>query len=134
MPALKADQRAMRQVMLNLLSNAAKFTPQSGRIDLTLTISAQGDVELTVSDNGIGIPADKLQEVLEPFGQVDDTNARQHGGTGLGLPITKSLIEMHGGNFTLHSELGHGTTAAITLPGWRLVWNEGANSAATHGA
>ena len=134
MPALKADQRAMRQVMLNLLSNAAKFTPESGRIELTVAISAQGDLELTVNDNGIGIPADKLKEVLEPFGQVDDTSARQHGGTGLGLPITKSLIEMHGGDFVLHSELGRGTTATMMLPGWRLVWGEGTKKAVTHGA
>ncbi len=79
----------------------------------------------SVSDDGIGIPPDKLEEVLEPFGQVDDTNARQHGGTGLGLPITKSLIEMHGGSFRIESTLGEGTTAIMTLPGWRLTWKDG---------
>lgn len=134
MPKLNADQRAMRQVMLNLLSNAAKFTPEGGRIDLCVELSAQGELVLTVRDDGIGIPADKLQEVLEPFGQVDDTSARQHGGTGLGLPITKSLIEMHGGNFRLQSEFGSGTTATMTLPGWRLVWGADTKKAATPGA
>lgn len=134
MPLLRADQRAMRQVMLNLLSNASKFTPVGGRINLAVAIDGQGDLGLSVKDNGIGIPADKLQEVLEPFGQVDDTTARQHGGTGLGLPITKSLIEMHGGDFVLHSELGHGTTATMTLPGWRLVWQDTTAKAATPGA
>ena len=125
MPSLRADQRAMRQIMLNLLSNAAKFTPVDGRIDLCTSITETGDIRLTVSDNGIGIPLDKLDEVLEPFGQVDDTNARQHGGTGLGLPITKSLIEMHGGSFRIESTLGEGTTATMSLPGWRLIWTEG---------
>jgi signal transduction histidine kinase len=134
MPSLHADQRAMRQVMLNLLSNASKFTPDGGKIELSVAIDGQGDLRLTVADNGIGIPADKLHEVLEPFGQVDDTSARQHGGTGLGLPITKSLIEMHGGGFMLQSEFGHGTTATMTLPGWRLVWNDTNAKAATPGA
>lgn len=134
MPSLRADQRAMRQVMLNLLSNAAKFTPAGGEIALTVSIDDRGDISLSVTDNGIGIPADKLHEVLEPFGQVDDTSARQHGGTGLGLPITKSLIEMHGGDFVLQSELGHGTKATMTLPGWRLVWEGKTAKAATPGA
>ncbi|MBA4208899.1 MAG: hypothetical protein C0454_05160 [Parvibaculum sp.] len=130
-PALRADQRAMRQVMLNLLSNAAKFTAEGGRIDIEARVLEEGDLELTVSDNGIGIPADKLQEVLEPFGQVDDSSARQHGGTGLGLPITKSLIEMHGGSFHLQSDFGRGTTARMTLPHWRLVWTADERKAAT---
>jgi PAS domain S-box-containing protein len=133
MPQLRADQRAMRQVMLNLLSNASKFTPVGGQIDLVSAIDDRGNLSLSVSDNGIGIPADKLQEVLEPFGQVDDTNARQHGGTGLGLPITKSLIEMHGGEFVPQSDLGRGTTAIMTLPGWRLVWLGTTEKAATPG-
>jgi len=125
MPHLRADQRAMRQIMLNLLSNAAKFTPVDGRIILSSAITETGDICISVSDDGIGIPPDKLEEVLEPFGQVDDTNARQHGGTGLGLPITKSLIEMHGGSFRIESTLGEGTTAIMTLPGWRLTWKDG---------
>lgn len=124
MPNLNADQRAMRQIMLNLLSNAAKFTGEGGRIDLTAAIDDAGDLRVSVCDNGIGIPEDKLAEVMEPFGQVDDTTARQHGGTGLGLPITKSLIEMHGGSFKLESKIGEGTVATMTLPGWRLIWNE----------
>lgn len=132
MPDLRADQRAMRQIMLNLLSNAAKFTPDGGRIDLVVTITETGDLRISVIDNGIGIPANKLEEVMQPFGQVDDTSARQHGGTGLGLPITKSLIEMHGGSFGLESTLGEGTTTTITLPGWRVLWTEGKEKAAAH--
>ncbi|MDO8840660.1 MAG: ATP-binding protein [Parvibaculum sp.] len=121
-PRVCADQRAMRQIMLNLLSNAAKFTPPGGRIDIAVGLTETGELSVVVRDTGIGIPADKLGEVMEPFGQVDDTNARQHGGTGLGLPITKSLIEMHDGHFCLESTVGAGTTATMKLPASRLIW------------
>lgn len=131
MPAVNADRRAMRQIMLNLLSNAAKFTGEGGNIEVGVLLDDAGDLSISVRDDGIGIPDDKLAEVMEPFGQVDDTNARQHGGTGLGLPITKSLIEMHGGSFVLESAVGEGTTARMTLPGWRLVWPEDKAKAAT---
>jgi two-component system cell cycle sensor histidine kinase PleC len=134
MPALRADQRAMRQIMLNLLSNAEKFTPDGGAITISVSFTSTGELSLSVSDTGIGIPANKLHEVLEPFGQVDDATSRQHGGTGLGLPITESLIEMHGGEFRLESELGIGTNATMILPSWRLVWNERMEKAATQGA
>ncbi|HEY4343773.1 MAG TPA: ATP-binding protein [Parvibaculum sp.] len=120
LPLVHADVRAMRQIMLNLLSNASKFTPRLGRIDVAARIAASGDLELSVSDNGIGIPEDKLGEVMEPFGQVDDSSARQHGGTGLGLSITKSLTELHDGRFRLESVLGKGTTATLILPATRL--------------
>ncbi|MBC7102756.1 MAG: PAS domain S-box protein [Parvibaculum sp.] len=131
MPVLNADQRAMRQIMLNLLSNAAKFTGEGGNIEVSVCLDDDGNLSISVRDDGIGIPEDKLTEVMEPFGQVDDTNARQHGGTGLGLPITKSLIEMHGGSFALESTVGEGTTARMTLPGWRLTWPADKAKAAT---
>ncbi len=120
LPPLCADMRAMRQIMLNLLSNASKFTPDRGRIEVAVRVNGNGNVELTVSDTGIGIPAEKLDEVMEPFRQVDDSTARQHGGTGLGLPITKSLAELHGGTFHLDSVLGEGTVATLILPAYRL--------------
>ena len=120
LPHIHADMRAMRQIMLNLLSNASKFTPDQGRIDVVVRLRENGDVELAVSDTGIGIPAEKLEEVMEPFRQVDESTARQHGGTGLGLPITRSLAELHGGTFHLTSALGRGTVATIVLPGFRL--------------
>ncbi len=116
LPPVHADIRAMRQIMLNLLSNASKFTPRCGRITVAARLGGDGSLELSVSDTGIGIPADKLEEVLEPFGQVDDGTARQHGGTGLGLSITKSLTELHHGKFWLESTLGQGTTATLSLP------------------
>lgn len=120
LPEINADRRAIRQIMLNLLSNATKFTPEFGTITLTAHIARNGSLHISVADSGIGIPSDKLLAVLEPFGQVDDTNARQHGGTGLGLSITKALTELHDGKFWLESDLGHGTTAFMTLPPKRL--------------
>jgi len=119
LPAIYGDLRAMRQIMLNLLSNAAKFTPQNGAIAVTATLDNKCMI-ISVSDNGIGIPADKLSAVLEPFAQVDDSFARKHDGTGLGLSITKALVTLHEGGFRLESELGKGTTAILTFPSSRL--------------
>lgn len=128
LPVLRADQRAMRQVVLNLLSNAMKFTPERGEIGIDVELGDQGEMRLTISDNGIGIPADKIDEVLQPFGQVDDAVSRQHGGTGLGLPITKSLIEMQGGQFQLESVLGKGTRAVMTWPTGRMIARSDSNA------
>ena len=130
LPAINADRRAIRQIMLNLLSNASKFTPEFGTITLTAQVTRNGSLHVSVADTGIGIPADKLNAVLEPFGQVDDTNARQHGGTGLGLSITKALAELHDGKFWLESNFGHGTTAIMTLPPQRLIAAKVAKKAA----
>src|SRR5690606_19994616 len=101
---------------LNLLSNAVKFTPQGGRISLWLGAAADGTLQFTVTDNGIGIAPGDIPKVLTPFGQVESTYARRFGGTGLGLPIAKSLVEMHGGHLTLESALGEGTKVSFTLP------------------
>ena len=120
LPHIYGDLRAIRQIMLNLLSNAAKFTPTSGRITVAAHLDDNQCLVVSVSDNGIGIPADKLTAVLEPFAQVDDSSAREYDGTGLGLSITKSLTELHDGEFHLESELGKGTTAVLTLPSHRL--------------
>jgi two-component system cell cycle sensor histidine kinase PleC len=122
LPVLRADIRAMRQILLNLLTNALKFTPDGGSIDIAVKLLPRGYLEIAIKDTGIGIPHSKLKEVLEPFGQVDDPIARQNGGTGLGLPITKHLIEMHEGTFHLDSVLGKGTEATIVLPASRLHW------------
>ena len=121
LPDIHADQRAMRQILLNLLSNATKFSPDGGTITVACNVNDEGELEITVGDTGIGIPTDKLDEVLTPFGQVGDVTSRQHQGTGLGLPITKSLVEMHQGRFRLHSELGAGTIITIILPRERLL-------------
>jgi signal transduction histidine kinase len=114
------DEVRLRQVIINLVSNAAKFTSEGDLIEIRIERVADG-VDVVVQDNGEGIPADKLPVVLEPFGQADSTYARSRGGVGLGLPIVKSLVELHGGRFTIESEYGHGTIARLHLPRERIV-------------
>jgi len=111
-----ADERAVRQVAINLLANAVKFTPRGGHV--TVDVSATDTaVEFTVSDTGIGIAAEHLPAVFEPFRQVDSSIRRRHEGTGLGLAITKRLVELHGGTIKMDSELAVGTKVSVRLPG-----------------
>jgi PAS domain S-box-containing protein len=121
LPLVYADKRALRQVLLNLLSNAVKFTKAGGTI--TVTAKVQDNVGLTVfvTDTGIGIPADRVRETLEPFVQVESSMTGKHHGTGLGLSITKHLVEMHDGSFGLTSEEGVGTRVSFTFPPHRLI-------------
>ena len=116
-----ADQRAMRQVCLNLMSNALKFTPKGGRIAITIDAAPGGGQRLSVKDTGPGIPADEIPKVLQPFGQGLLAHQTAEGGTGLGLSIVQSLIELHGGTFELKSELRRGTEAIMTLPARRVL-------------
>jgi signal transduction histidine kinase len=118
--AVFADERLLRQVILNLVSNALKFTEPGGRVEVTVTTSRTSGFTLLVKDSGIGIPAKDLDRVLRPFEQVEGALARQHGGTGLGLPYSKKIIEIHGGTLTLSSEVEVGTTVRIDLPPARL--------------
>jgi signal transduction histidine kinase len=120
LPALYADERMIKQILLNLLSNAVKFTPAGGKVTLTVVAAATG-LTFSVSDTGIGIPADKMDIVLEPFRQADMSLQRQFEGTGLGLPLVRSMAEMHGGRLDLQSVVGEGTTASIWLPPARLI-------------
>lgn len=111
----KADRRAIMQILLNLLSNAVKFTPEEGQV--TLYCKAEKDhLEVGVKDTGCGIPKRKLDRVLRPFEQVAGAHTRGHEGSGLGLSITKSLVELHGGELKLRSVFGKGTTAYIEIP------------------
>jgi signal transduction histidine kinase len=116
---IMADARILKQIVLNLLSNAVKFTLPGGRISIGAAPGEAGWVRLTVEDTGIGIPADRLGEVLEPFVQVENTMHRKFVGTGLGLPLVKSLTELHGGRFILESQVGRGTVATVLLPSLR---------------
>ena len=116
LPAALGDERRIKQVLINLLSNAVKFTPEGGRISVWLGTTTSGAMQFTVSDSGIGIAPEDIEKVLTPFGQVETTYARRFGGTGLGLPIARSLVEMHGGTFMLESTLGEGTKVSFTLP------------------
>jgi two-component system cell cycle sensor histidine kinase PleC len=116
-----ADQRAIRQICLNLLSNALKFTPKGGRITVTAGATLDGGQYLSVLDTGPGIPADEIPKVLQVFGQGSLAHESAEGGTGLGLPIVQNLIELHGGAFELLSELRKGTEAVVTLPKQRIL-------------
>ena len=121
LPQVWADQRAMRQICLNLMSNALKFTPKGGRMTIAIWRTPDGGQALAVRDNGPGIPKEEIPKVLQAFGQGSLAHETAEGGTGLGLPIVQSLIELHGGTFELRSELRKGTEAIVTLPKERVL-------------
>jgi len=115
LPSVLGDGMRLRQVLLNLLSNAIKYTPESGHV--SVTVEASGDsVLLKVTDTGIGIAPENMSIVLEPFRQIDNDLNRRNPGTGLGLPLTKRLVELHQGVLELESVVGRGTTAVVRLP------------------
>jgi two-component system cell cycle sensor histidine kinase PleC len=121
LPRLWADERAARQVCLNLLSNAIKFTPQGGEIWLKVGWTASGGQYLSCKDTGPGIPEEEIPIVLASFGQGSNSIKSAEQGAGLGLPIAKSLIDLHGGSFTLKSKLRIGTEVIVTFPPERVV-------------
>ncbi len=121
LPQIWADPRALRQICLNLLSNALKFTPKGGRITISVTHADDGGQMLTVRDTGPGIPKDEIPRVLQAFGQGSLAHESAEGGTGLGLPIVQNLITLHGGTFELKSELRKGTEVSVTLPRQRVL-------------
>jgi two-component system cell cycle sensor histidine kinase PleC len=121
MPRIWGDERATRQIVLNLLSNSIKFTPQGGEILLKVGWTASGGQYLSVKDNGSGIAEDEIPIVLASFGQGSNSIKSAEQGAGLGLPIAKSLIDMHGGTFTLKSKLRLGTEVIVTFPPERVM-------------
>jgi two-component system sensor histidine kinase/response regulator len=121
LPFLCADPTKLQQILINLLSNAVKFTRPGGEVRLTIGIGKTGYLELRVSDTGIGIAPDKIEVALTPFGQVDSGLSRKYDGVGLGLPLTKRLVELHGGSMRLESELDRGTDVTVAFPRERLV-------------
>ncbi|CAO3352170.1 hypothetical protein [Azospirillum melinis] len=116
LPNLLADERALRQVLLNLLSNAVKFTPRGGRVTVSAVREGDDRIAITVRDTGIGIAADALARILEPFQQADSSISGRFGGTGLGLSICRDLMGLHGGSLSIDSEPGRGTAATIRFP------------------
>jgi signal transduction histidine kinase len=114
------DQTKFRQIILNLLSNGVKFTEPKGSILISSAMDVRGELVISIKDTGIGIPPEHLERVLSPFEQVADHLTKENEGTGLGLPIARALIELHGGNLTLSSDLGIGTTVALRLPSGRI--------------
>jgi two-component system cell cycle sensor histidine kinase PleC len=116
LPPIEFDYKRMRKVLGNLLSNASKFTAEGGRLVMVATTESSRDVTIAVADSGIGMTQEQIDYALKPFAQVDSNYSRQQEGTGLGLPITKALVEMHGGRLFVSSTPGVGTMAAFTLP------------------
>jgi PAS domain S-box-containing protein len=121
LPRVHADKRKMKQILVNLLGNAVKFTPPGGRVRLTASLGSDGGVVLAIEDNGIGIPADQLERVMEPFAQVEADLDRRFEGVGMGLPLSRGLARLHGGDLALESQPGKGTRAVITLPPERSI-------------
>ena len=115
-PVIRSNARMLRQIILNLMSNAIKFTPNGGRIDIEIdTDEATGSVALFVKDTGIGIAQSDIARVMRPFEQVESAQGDMNRGTGLGLPMAKSLVELLGGEFRITSELDRGTTVRVLL-------------------
>jgi PAS domain S-box-containing protein len=120
LPLLFADERKLKQVLTNLLANAIKFTRRGGMISVSVTAANANGLVISVVDTGIGIAAEDIPRAFEIFGQIDSNLSRHHPGTGLGLPLARSLIELHGGTLKLTSKVGAGTTVTIVLPSRRL--------------
>ena len=114
--ALKGDERRLRQCVVNLLANAIKFAPR-GAVTVSAEVTGAAGIEIRIADTGCGIPLDQLEQVFQPFHQVENELSRTTNGTGLGLPLSRKLVERHGGTLHLESIPGRGTTAILSLPG-----------------
>jgi signal transduction histidine kinase len=121
-PALRlvADELKLRQILLNLLSNALKFTPAGGTVTLAATVDGDGGATIRVSDTGIGIAPADIERAFTSFVQLESPLPSRIPGTGLGLPLSRALAELHGGRLTLESAPGRGTTATLRLPSERV--------------
>jgi signal transduction histidine kinase len=121
LPSLVGDPTKIKQILLNLVSNAVKFSRPGGQVRVSAGLEESGWCRILVSDSGIGIAAEDIKRVLEPFGQVDNALNRRRGGTGLGLPIAKALVELHNGTLRVDSTVGTGTTVTLRFPPERLL-------------
>jgi len=124
LPAMIGDPAKLTQILVNLLSNAVKFTAPGGTVRLTIEQPLYQGITFRVEDTGIGMSPDQIPIALAPFGQVGNSLTRQHDGVGLGLPLTKRLVELHGGTIEIDSEPGKGTIASVHLPEERLCRTE----------
>ncbi len=120
LPPFHADPRLIKQILLNLLSNAVKFTPPGGKVTVGAALMPGGGLALRVSDTGLGIAAKDIPLALKPFGQIELILSRKHGGVGLGLPLSKRLIELHGGMLEIASVPGSGTSVSVYFPPERV--------------
>jgi two-component system cell cycle sensor histidine kinase PleC len=113
---LFADERAVKQIVINLVTNSVKFTCDGGKIAVAACLNKDGDFELTVEDNGSGVPKEKLDRIFKPFSRVDNRYDSENAGTGLGLSLVRGLAELHGGRAWMDSELGRGSCVHVVLP------------------
>ena len=121
LPILYADPLKMKQVVVNLMTNAIKFSPPTGVVTVRAALLEDGDLELSVSDSGIGMSPSDIKVALEPFRQVESVATRSRQGVGLGLPLSKTLVELHQGTLTIESQPGQGTTVRVRLPADRMT-------------
>jgi len=128
LPFVLADERRIKQVILNLVSNAIKFTPAGGTVSVSARVEGEG-MEIAVEDTGIGMSKNDIPKAFERFTQIDSRLSRKYEGTGLGLPLARHLMELHGGRLTLFSELGTGTTATAWFPPGRILAGEDTEAA-----
>ena len=130
LPAIRGDAVKLRQIFTNIISNAIKFTPRGGTVTVECIRTTRGGAAVLVRDTGVGMTAEEISVALTPFGQVDAGKARWREGTGLGLPIAKALIELHGGQINVRSKKDEGTEVAIVLPSRNSVTSVHPNEAA----
>jgi PAS domain S-box-containing protein len=122
LPSVRADERALRQILINLMFNAVKFTHMGGRVMVTADAAPDGSLRFRVDDTGVGIASDDIARVFDRFSQIGDAYSRLQGGTGLGLHVSRKLVELHQGTIEVDSTPGTGTTVTVLLPAWR--WSE----------
>lgn len=123
LPMVRADKRLLRQIVLNPLANAVKYSQKDGTVTLSAHVNVDNGISIVVADTGVGIAVEDMPVVMKPFGQVRANAHLSHEGTGLGLSLSKQLIELHGGTLELESEIGKGTTVTICLPAERIVFS-----------
>lgn len=129
MPSIMCDRRKIKQIVINLLSNAVKFTERGGRVSVGARIDdGSGEAVIEVRDSGVGMVVEDIPRVMEPFTQIASPMTRQHEGTGLGLPLVKKLVELHGGSIDMETAPGEGTTVRVRLPASRVVTGGGQRS------
>jgi signal transduction histidine kinase len=121
---LRGDATRLKQVIINLLTNAIKFSPSGGIINIDMSRSPEGQFFLTIKDAGIGISKADMERIFEPFVQAESGMARRFAGVGLGLPIARRIARLHDGDVTLESTTGAGTTANFILPRQRVRWTQ----------
>jgi two-component system cell cycle sensor histidine kinase PleC len=121
LPILYADPRLVRQILINLITNAIKYSDKSGTVDVTAKMDEYGQMLLIIQDYGVGIPRERIKDAMEPFGQIHDPiRSHAHQGTGLGLPLTKAMAELHDAKFTLESDEGQGAKVTVRFPAHRV--------------